>query len=92
MSSDENLEAYGSENAPLLNLADAGTDVPVVAFHGNYDALTEEADIQWLFGELGDSLVYEQQIYAGHIGFLVGEDMSWFSGAAMEQIKKYHPQ
>ena len=84
MNSDENIEAYGSEKPPLLGLADAGTAVPVVAFHGNYDALTEDADIQWLFQELGDSLVYEQQLYAGHITFLVGEDMAWFSGAAMD--------
>ena len=64
--------------------------MPIVFFHGNLDSLTYKSDVDWLLNQLGESVVYEEQLKAGHITFLIGEDMTWFSERALDYVYKLH--
>ena len=67
-----NYEKYGQDAPPRIRLDKAKADVPVVVFYGCLDSLTEKSDLAWLFDQLGDSVVYKEELEAGHITFLIG--------------------
>ena len=64
--------------------------MPVALFWGSYDALTEPDDIDWLHNQLALSVIHVEKLEAGHATFLIGKDMSWFSGTVLELINEHH--
>ena len=45
--------------------------------------------MEWLIDELGDSVIYAEGMDAGHMSFIIGEDMTYFKETAMDLIKQY---
>ena len=84
-----NKKLYAQDEPPVINLKAAGTDVPHALFWGRQDTLTEQEDIEWLVEQLGASVVHSEGLHAGHLSFLVGQDMTYFTETAMNLIKTY---
>ena len=72
---------------PIENI----TEVPVAMFTGNEDILADLTDSRWTRDRIGDNIVHYEEINAGHLTFLVGKDMSYFSKGVMSLLKQYHP-
>ena len=72
---------------PIENI----TEVPVAMFTGNVDILADLTDSRWTRDRIGDNIVHYEEINAGHLTFLVGKDMSYFSKGVMSLLKQYHP-
>merc|ERR1712216_298358 len=64
---------------PLENI----TGVPVAMFTGKEDILADLTDAQWTRDQIGDNIVHYEEIEAGHLTFMVGKDMTYFSDTVM---------
>ena len=71
---------------PLENIVSP----PVAMFVGHSDILADPVDAAWT-AETINSLVHYQEIVGGHLSFMVGKDMSYFTQDVMNLIKKYQP-
>jgi len=60
-------------------------------FVGNVDKLADPTDAMWAYKQIGSPVVHYQEINGGHLTFVIGKDMSWFSDDVMPLIKKYQP-
>jgi len=60
-------------------------------FTGTYDILADLTDSRWTRDTIGDGIVYYEEITAGHLTFLVGKDMTYWTHDVMNLLKKYHP-
>jgi len=58
---------------------------------GDSDILGDVKDTVWTKDQIYNSVVYFDIIHGGHLTFMVGKDMTWFSGAVMDLIKEYNP-
>lgn len=58
---------------------------------GDSDILGDVKDAVWTKDQIINNVVYFDVIHGGHLTFMVGKDMSWFSGAVMDLIKEYNP-
>ena len=72
---------------PLENI----TTVPVAMFTGTEDILADLTDSRWTRDRIGDNIVHYEEIEAGHLTFLVGKDMTYFSEGVMDLLAQYHP-
>lgn len=72
---------------PLENIS----TVPVAIFAGIEDILADTTDAEWTRDRIGDSVVHYEEIHAGHLTFLVGKDMSYFTDTVMGLLQEYHP-
>lgn len=72
---------------PLENIS----TVPVAIFAGIEDILADTTDAEWTRDRIGDSVVHYEEIHAGHLTFLVGKDMSYFTETVMGLLQEYHP-
>ena len=66
-------------------------DIPTVLLSGDVDKLSTPADVAWLSEQLGDKVVFQKEYHLDHGGFVLANDMSFFSVDALEQLKKYNP-
>ena len=64
--------------------------VPVAMIQGIEDILAYKTDSEWTRNQIG-SVVHYEEIHAGHLSFLIGKDMSYFSGSVMNLLQEYHP-
>jgi len=71
---------------PLENIVSP----PVAMFVGHSDILADPVDAKWA-SETINSLVHYQEIVGGHLSFMVGKDMTYFTQDVMNLIKKYQP-
>ena len=78
-----------SDEIPLRKINDAG--VPVAIFGGMDDELADWRDAEWTRDQIVDAVVHFQLIEGGHISFLVGHDMSYFTQDVMNLLADYHP-
>ena len=78
-----------SDEIPLKKIGEGG--VPVAIFGGTDDELADWRDAEWTRDEIGDAVVHFQLIEGGHISFLVGHDMSYFTQDVMNLLAEYHP-
>jgi len=53
--------------------------------------LADTRDALWTKDQMGDAVVHYQEIHAGHLTFMVGKDMSYWTQDAMKLLKKYQP-
>ena len=60
---------------PLENI----TDVPVAIFTGLFDPLADLTDARWTRDAIGKQVVHYEEIAAGHLTFMVGKDMTYFT-------------
>ena len=72
---------------PIENI----TEVPVAMFTGTYDTLADLTDARWTRDRIGDNIVHYEEIAAGHLTFLVGKDMTYWSDGVMTLLEQYHP-
>jgi hypothetical protein len=80
-----NIQEYGTEEVPVFPLDQI--NVPIALLQGkfvnliilvaNADGVLGEQDNQWIADQLDDQLIFYQEYYMTHIGFLVGRDMSY---------------
>ena len=67
---------------PLENI----TEVPVAIFAGIEDILADTTDAEWTRDRIGDNVVHYEEIHAGHLTFMVGKDMTYFSETVMDLL------
>ena len=84
-----NKQYYGQELAPEIDISTI-TKVPIGLFVGSEDELADAEDNVWASQQLAKTLVHYKEYELGHLGFLAGKDMSYFTVDAMNLIKKYH--
>lgn len=60
-------------------------------FVGDGDTIGDPADAELIREALGDAAVHYQMIHGGHLTFLAGKDMSYFTKDVMDLLAKYHP-
>lgn len=72
---------------PLENIK----DIPTALFAGKADKLADVEDAQWVRDTIGDAVVHYQEIEGGHISFMIGKDMSYFTNDVMGLLQQYHP-
>ena len=64
-------------------------NVPVAMFVGESDLLADPKDSSWTRDQIGDAVVYYEQMPGGHLSFLVGKDMTYFSERVMSLLSEY---
>ncbi len=72
---------------PIENIS----EVPVAIFTGIEDILADLEDARWTRDRIGDNIVHYEEIHAGHLSFLVGKDMTYFTEGVMDLLQQYHP-
>ena len=72
---------------PLENIQ----NVPIAMFTGTEDILADLTDSRWTRDRIGDSIVHYEEIEAGHLTFMVGKDMTYFTEGVMNLLYEYHP-
>ena len=65
--------------------------MPVAIFTGTADILADLTDARWTRDRIGDNVVHYEEIAAGHLTFMVGKDMTYFTQGVMGLLKTYHP-
>jgi len=63
----------------------------VAIFTGLYDPLADLTDARYTRDTIGKNVVHYEEINAGHLTFLIGKDMTYFTKGVMGLLKKYHP-
>ena len=83
-----NMQKYGQATPPKYPLE--AIKVPTALFGGGEDELAAPADVDWLNGRLGSTVVfYKQYPQLGHLTFAIGKDMTFFQVDAMKLLKQY---
>jgi len=67
---------------PLENI----TGVPIAMFTGNVDPLADLTDARWTRDTIGDSIVHYEEVDAGHLTFMIGKDMTYFTEGVMDLL------
>ena len=75
-------EHRATDLIPLENI----TGVPVAMFTGKDDLMADLTDSRWTRDMLSDSIVHYEEIEAGHLTFLVGKDMSYWTRDVMNLL------
>ena len=66
--------------------------VPIALFTGTQDPLADLTDSRWIRDTLNPAvMVHYEEIEAGHLTFIVGKDMTYWSEGVMGLLKQYHP-
>lgn len=60
-------------------------------FVGTVDTLADKEDAEWTRDTLGDNMIHYQMIDGGHMTFLIGKDMSYFTEDVMMLLQEYQP-
>lgn len=55
------------------------SSVPIAMFVGKVDELADPIDAMWAYKQIGSPVVHYELIDGGHLTFLIGKDMSYFS-------------
>lgn len=83
---DGNREKYGQDTPPLYDLS--AITVPMAFAHGDVDQLADTTDVEWLMNESDLSskelLIFHKEYHFGHSSFMMANDMTYFSLAAIE--------
>lgn len=84
----ENIKHYGQPTPPDYDLSKL--DFPIAIFSGSLDNVTPPEDIKWLSKKLEKQTIYNKEYRLGHISFLFGKDMSYFTNDLMNIMNKYN--
>jgi hypothetical protein len=64
--------------------------VPIGLFVGTSDQLATVDDNRWAKTQL-KTLKFYKEYSLGHLSFMIGKDMTYFSVDVMNMLKEYHP-
>ena len=67
------------------------SSVPIAMFVGNVDKLADPTDAMWAYQTIGSPVVHYEEIDGGHLTFVIGKDMSYFSDSVLPLIEQYSP-
>ena len=84
----ENEKRYGTAKPPTIDLTNI-KKVPIAMFVGFQDELADNTDAKWTHSQLKTAIFYAEYSL-GHLGLLVGKDMSYFTQDAMRVLNKHH--
>jgi len=87
--SSKNKQVYGQNTPPEINLQNIQS-VPIGLFVGNSDQLATVDDNRWAKTQL-KTLKFYKEYNLGHLSFMIGKDMTYFSADVMNMLKEYHP-
>lgn len=76
--------------APLIELSNI-TKVPVALIVAKEDTVATPVDAQWTASQIGDAVVHFQEIAGGHVTYIIGKDMSYFTEDVMGLLATYNP-
>ena len=66
--------------------------MPIAIYTGTEDPLADITDARWIRDSLQSNvLVHYEEIEAGHLTFMVGKDMTYFTEGVMGLLQQYHP-
>lgn len=66
--------------------------MPIAIYAGTEDPLADTTDAEWIRDSLKpEVLAHYEEIPAGHLTFMVGKDMTYWSEGVMNLLKQYHP-
>ena len=66
--------------------------VPIAIYTGTEDPLADITDARWIRDTLDSNVLkHYEEIPAGHLTFMVGKDMTYWSDGVMPLLKQYHP-
>ena len=67
--------------------------MPIAMFVGKDDTIADSIDAQWTLEQIGigKPVIHYQLIEGGHLSFLIGKDMRYFTDEVMGLLDKYHP-
>lgn len=74
---ERNLAEYGTEIPPRVPLENL--EMPVALLQGNSDLNADPVDVQWLYDQITDQVVFRQMYNLGHLSFTLAKDMSYFT-------------
>ena len=60
-------------------------------FVGTTDSLATKKDNEWAYSKMKNDVFQYKEFASGHLTFMVGKDMSYFSNDVMSILKKYQP-
>jgi len=72
---------------PLGNI----TKVPVALVVAKDDTVATTTDAQWTMQQIGAAVISYQEIKGGHVTYIIGKDMSYFTDNVMGLLAKYNP-
>ena len=87
--SSKNKQVYGQTTPPEINLQNIQS-VPIGLFVGTSDQLATVDDNRWAKTQL-KTLKFYKEYSLGHLSFMIGKDMTYFSVDVMNMLKEYHP-
>lgn len=82
-----NMERYGQKTPPDYDLE--AIEFPVAIMSGAGDRLADRTDVQWTAAQLS-SLTFKKQYDLGHMSFVIGKDMRYFTQDAMAILNHYN--
>ena len=85
----ENKKIYGQRDPPLVPIENY--NVPTVLLSGDLDKLADPTDVAWISEKLGDKVVFQKEYHNDHFTFAIGNDMTFFSQDAVDQLHIYNP-
>jgi len=82
---------YGQDTPPEIDLGSI-EDAKIAIFTGTEDELSDLGNSRWIKRALKkENLVFYKEYELGHLSFMVGKDMSYFTKDAMAVLKMHHP-
>jgi hypothetical protein len=60
-------------------------------FVGTTDSLATKKDNEWTYSKIKADVVQFKEFSSGHLTFMVGKDMSYFTNDVMSLLTKYQP-
>jgi poly(3-hydroxyalkanoate) synthetase len=79
------MKIYGSEKPPEINLGNI-KKVPVGMFVGEYDKMATPNDSRYIRAKIGEAVTFYNEYKLGHLAFMVGKNMSYFTQDVVEFI------
>ena len=80
-------EKHQTDLIPIENIK----QVPIAMFVGDSDELGTPVDAEYTKEAIGDAVIDYKLISGGHLTFLAGKDMSYWTQDVMELFAQYHP-
>jgi lysosomal acid lipase/cholesteryl ester hydrolase len=75
-----------SDEIPLGNII-----VPTALVVAHEDTVATPWDAQWTMSQIGDAVISYQEIAGGHVTYIIGKDMSYFTENVMGLLAEYNP-
>lgn len=82
-----NMEIYGQKSPPEYDLS--AINIPIALVAGSGDELGDPKDVQWLYYQIQDTVVFYETYDLGHMSFVIAKDMTYFSIDVVNLIKEY---